>query len=67
MYVVGSSGSTHTREQHRFGNLAGLTRDEEWKKKCKEWNSAIVLPAPAKLSQISAVYENIILCFQICA
>lgn len=66
MYVLGSSGSTHKKVIQLQDSSSFDKRRKGKEKKIKQ--SPTIVPAiTAKLSQISAVYENSILCFQICA
>lgn len=64
MCVLGSFKSAY---QKAIGNPMHLTKECKGRKKNKELSSSIVPEITAKLSQISAVYENSILCFQICS
>lgn len=66
MCVLGKLGSTHQKAiQHK--EVQWLWQKNAREGKNKEPSPSIVPEITAKLSQISAVYENSILCFQICS
>lgn len=66
MCVLGGLRSTHQKAvQHKEIQWVWQKNAKEGKN--KELSSGIVPEITAKLSQISAVYENSILCFQICS